>query len=127
MLVNLTPHPMHIYPDRTPERIVPGSVEPICIIHPGSDPAPRLGETILGFDCYAYGVIPIYRIRFGGDNAHPIPAPTPGGQYIVSRPVALAHPNRDDLLVPHGIVRDMTGHTLGCTGFARPIPPEAIP
>jgi hypothetical protein len=129
MLVNLTPHPMHIYPDGTPEWIVPGTVTPVHVIAPSGDyPPARLGETILGYDNDYRGIgIPVYRIRFGGDNASPIPAPTRGTWYIVSRPVALAHSNRDDLLVPYGTVRDFDGKTLGSTGFARPIPPEVTP
>ncbi|MEH1124448.1 hypothetical protein [Micromonospora sp. CPCC 206061] len=128
MLVNLTPHAMHIYPVRTPARITPGSTAPVRVIAPCTDyPPARLGETILGFDNYVDTDIPVYRIRFGGDNSSPLPAATAGTWYIVSRPVALAHPYRDDLLVPHGTVRDLDGNVLGSTGFARPMPPEVIP
>jgi hypothetical protein len=129
MFINLTPHAMHIFPVGTPETIWPGTVIPILVIDPSTDfPPARMGETILGYDESYNGTgIPIYRIRFGGDNASPIPAPKPGTRYIVSRPVALAHPNRDDLLVPYGTVRDYDGNVLGSTGFARPIPPEVAP
>lgn len=128
MLVNLTPHPMHIYPTGTPDRIVPGTVIPVRVIDPCTDhPPARLGETILGLDNDIDVNIPVYRIRFDGANSSPLPATKAGTWYIVSRPVALAHPHRGDLLVPHGTIRDLDGKTLGATGFARPIPPEVIP
>jgi hypothetical protein len=33
MIVNLTPHPLHIYPPDTPDRIAAGSVTPLRACH----------------------------------------------------------------------------------------------
>lgn len=38
--------------------------------------------------------------------------------YIVSQIVADALPNRDDLLVPSGVLRDARGEVLGCSTFS---------
>jgi hypothetical protein len=39
--------------------------------------------------------------------------------FIVSRIIALACPNRKDLIVPNDIVRDGRGEIYGCRSFAR--------
>lgn len=47
--------------------------------------------------------------------------PTAGGEnlYIVSLPVALAEPNRTDLLISVGQIRDADGKIVGAKGLAR--------
>ncbi len=47
--------------------------------------------------------------------------PEPGGEslYIVSLPVALAEPDRTDLLISVGQIRDEEGKIIGAKGLAR--------
>lgn len=49
----------------------------------------------------------------------PLPKQQEGVLYIVSRITAEALPNRDDLLMVDGTVRDDDGRIIGCTGFAQ--------
>lgn len=121
-LVNLTPHPMNIYPLDTPERIRWGTVTPIAVIHPSTDHEPaRLGQRPLATEDIGIG-FPVHRVAFGPYPGQPnlLPRPVPGTWYIVSTLVALAHPHRPDLLVPFGTIRDLDGNVIGSTGFARP-------
>ncbi|GAA0719405.1 hypothetical protein Drose_05730 [Dactylosporangium roseum] len=117
MIINLTPHPMHVYSSTCPDRIVPGAVEPVVILPPCDRP-PRLGETEIGRVRPVDGV-PVVDIRFGGGEG--LPAPERGVWLVVSRPVAMVNRDRDDLLVPHEVVRDLDGRTLGCRAFGRPV------
>lgn len=48
-----------------------------------------------------------------------LPEPRPGVYYIVSRAVAAACPDRDDLLVPDDLVRDGEGRVIGARRLAR--------
>ena len=49
----------------------------------------------------------------------PLPNEQEGVLYIVSRITAEALPNRDDLLMVDGTVRDDGGRIIGCTGFSQ--------
>ena len=49
----------------------------------------------------------------------PMPNQQKGVLYIVSRITAEALPNRSDLLMVDGAVRDDDGRIIGCTGFAQ--------
>lgn len=45
--------------------------------------------------------------------------------YVVSRLVAEAVPERRDLVVPHGLVRDGQGRVVGCAQLAQ-VPAEGL-
>ena len=49
----------------------------------------------------------------------PLPLEQEGVLYIVSRITAEALPNRSDLLMVDGTVRDDDGRIIGCSGFAQ--------
>ena len=49
----------------------------------------------------------------------PLPSEQEGVLYIVSRVTAEALPDRSDLLMVDGTVRDDDGRIIGCTGFAQ--------
>lgn len=49
-----------------------------------------------------------------------LPEPQPNVRYIVSSAVAAACPNRNDLIVPGGYVRNEKGHIEACTHFIIP-------
>jgi hypothetical protein len=53
-----------------------------------------------------------------GDTLN-LPAPAPDTFYVVSRVLAQANPDRDDLLVPESLLRDRSGSIIGCTKFGR--------
>lgn len=121
LLVNLTPHPMHLYPVGTPERVDPTTVTPIAVIPPAAPHRPvRFGQRNLGPDNIDIGY-PVHRVALGQSDTDNtvLPPATDGTWYIVSTLVALAHPTRTDLLMPYGTVRDLDGQTIGTTGFAR--------
>ena len=51
-------------------------------------------------------------------NKTALPEPVEGTYYIVSRIACEAMPERSDLLMVDGTVRDENGRIIGCTGFA---------
>ncbi|GAA0908635.1 hypothetical protein [Virgisporangium aurantiacum] len=122
MYVNLTPHPLHIYPLDTPDRIEPGSVAAARIIPPSSaHPPARLGQTVLD-SCFRHDGIVVEDVAFGPEAGHTaaLPDPVAGTWYIESLVVGLSASTRDDLLVPHAYVRDLEGSIIGPRKLARP-------
>lgn len=117
MIVNLTPHPMHVFPPDCPDRVERDAIQPIAAF-PACDQPPRLGETEVGPLRIVSGV-PVVDIVFGLGEG--LPLVRPGVFLIVSRPVAMVNRDRADLLVPHEVVRDLDGATLGCRAFGRPV------
>lgn len=103
-LVNLTPHPVNIYRNRSledgPEMVIPpsGTVARIATIELGTGLS---GESGCQYEMVEYG------------HAHDLPPRQPGTDYIVSLVVALAV-HRDDLLAPYVEVRNEQGTMVGC-------------
>ena len=125
MIVNLTPHPVHIYPSDTPDRIEPGSVTTLRVIEPSAQHQPvRLGQHVVGDDDLDLG-IPVERVAFGSSNngVTTLPPTVEGTYYLVSLVVGLAASDRNDLLVPHDTVRDISGSIIGSRKLARPSRP----
>jgi hypothetical protein len=120
-LLNTTPHPVHVYPAGTADRIRDGEVEPLLVLPAFSTPV-RAGEQTLacGDVLLAHaGVahrIPVAVVRPGLGTLLPRRR---GVWLVVSRPVAMSAPYRDDLIVIDREVRDHVGRTIGCRGFAR--------
>ena len=103
-LLNLTPHPVVLHlPDGATRELPPSSVPS------------RIAEVVEpeGGD----GDIPLVRVRYADSSG--LPDPRPGVLLIVSTPVALACPDRRDLVTPHDFVRDASGRILGCRALAR--------
>lgn len=138
MIVNLTPHPLRIYPNDCPDRIEEGSVEPLFTVAPTGKVA-RIEETTLGTwftDAFDYeGTTPeqsltsiaVEGVEYGHVSGLPwcdVAAFNSGEvartYYVVPLVVALAVPGRPDLLVVYRDVRSMTGTVLGCRQLARP-------
>jgi hypothetical protein len=122
MYVNLTPHPLHLYPSDTPDRIAPGSVAPTRTIPPSpAHPPTRLGHTVVGTGFCLDGVV-VEDVAFGAEAGHTttLPEPAAGTWFIVSLVVGIAARDRDDLLVPHAYVRDLSGSVIGSRKLARP-------
>ena len=123
MIVNLTPHTMHIFPAGTPDQIEPGAVTPTHIIPPTPcHEAVRLGHHVTAQATLDVDGIVVDDVVFGAGTAHAdwLPDPAHGIWYLVSLPVGLAATGRSDLLVVHEPVRDPGGHALGCRKLARP-------
>lgn len=66
--------------------------------------------------------VPVRTVRLG--QPVDLPDPAPGVYYVVSRMVADAAPDRRDLLIPHGMVRDDAGRVIGAEGVAWAVPRE---
>lgn len=137
MLVNLTPHPITIYPTDCPDRIERGSVSPRLTIHPsGRHPTARVGEVSLGTAMSVPArdrpgsdeMVDVEYVEYATAAGTVHPLPPPGGErtwYIVSLVVAIQQTyggyGRSDLLVPYREVRDLSGAVVGCRQLARPV------
>jgi hypothetical protein len=101
-LVNLTPHPIAVYGNRTidegPKDIIPpsGTVARLATYELGT----HVSDTAV-YELVEYG------------HAHDLPPKQPGTWYIVSLVVALAV-HRGDLLAPFVEVRNAEGTMIGC-------------
>lgn len=129
MIVNLTPHPLHLYPPGTPDRIAVGSVAPLQVLPPSAQhPPARLGHQVIG-EQRIDDDIPVALVAFGPREGQvsDLPEPRIGTWYVVSLVVGLAAAHRDDLLVLHEYVRDLDGHVIGSRMLARPAAAAAAP
>lgn len=61
--------------------------------------------------------VPVKVTEYGGVSG--LPDPVEGVGLIVSRMVAAALPERDDLYVPGGLVRNLAGQVVGCLHLER--------
>lgn len=110
-LINATPHTINIV----------GADWEISI--PTSIPAPRVEMETAVVGHYHVGD-PLFPKRIPIRNSMPgkvvgLPGFSSGVKFIVSRMVAEACPDRNDLLVPDGALRDESGRIVGCTGLAK--------
>jgi hypothetical protein len=122
MIVNLTPHPLHIYPPDTPDRIAADSVTPLRVLPPSAQYQPaRLGHQVIGAQRID-DAIPVVLVAFGPADGRvsDLPQPRPNTWYVVSLVVGIAAAHRTDLLVVHEYVRDLDGHVIGSRMLARP-------
>lgn len=151
MILNLTPHPICIYPRDCPDRIEPGSVQPLTTIEPCPDYLPaRLGEQPLGVAMRLplgvamrlpldettpslYHLVDVELVEYGWIGRHGLSTLPRGDEYhphrtwfVVSLVVALAAGNRTDLLVPYREVRNLEGSVIGCRQLARPTRPPVV-
>lgn len=116
MIRNLTPHPVTILGE---DGKVLLTLEPEGVI-------PRVREKhVAEGEVTVDGVaIPVSRINY--EEVENLPAPKPGVYLVVSLLTAQAAPDRPDLLVPVGQVRDGQGRIVGCRGLGRlPNAPQA--
>jgi hypothetical protein len=129
VIVNLTPHPLHIYAPDTPDRITAGSVTPLRVLPPSPSHQPaRLGHQVIG-EQRIDDDLPVALVAFGRREGRvsDLPEPRKGTWYVVSLVVGLAAAHRDDLLVLHEYVRDLDGRVIGSRGLARPVAAAAAP
>ncbi|MFC4565370.1 hypothetical protein ACFO4E_26235 [Nocardiopsis mangrovi] len=103
-LVNLTPHEVTIF-DADDKVVVrcPAASKPVRV---------AVDRCEIG----RIGGIPVFAEDYGRAL---LPEPALGVWYIVSSTVAVAHPERHDLLVPTDLVRSPDGTILGCKALGR--------
>jgi hypothetical protein len=107
-LLNLTGHPV----------VVAGVGEGLTI--PPMGPPARLSESPVGNGrplSTEHGCVPLVVVAQGEVTG--LPSPEPGVLVIVSRAVAVAAPDREDLVVPHRQQRDSAGRVVNCEALAR--------
>lgn len=103
-LLNLTPHPVTVY----------GTGNHVMLRCPPAASPVRVA--VARTDAGQIDGIPVVVERRGTAE---LPAPADGVGLIVSLPVALAHPERSDLLVPTDLVRSPEGTVIGCRALSR--------
>ena len=104
MFINLTPHEVTLVDDA-------GSV--LLVIAPETTPARCTVKREIAF---TVGGIKVNRSVFG--EVVDLPEPVTGTWFIVSRIVAEAAKERQDLLIPDETVRNGEGQIVGCKSFA---------
>lgn len=104
IIINKTPHDITILDDAGDVKVLyPPKGEPARVKQSTS----RIGE-ISG--------VPISHSDFG--DVYNLPEPTQGTYYIVSKMVAEALPEREDLIFPNELVRDEKGMIKGCNSLS---------
>ncbi len=118
-VVNLTPHPIHIYAPDTPDMITDQHI-PLRTI-PASGQLARIATSrSRGGTLRVDGVdVPVTSARYG--TVEGLPEPVPGTLYLVSLPVAteMRRSGREDLIVVDRLVRNGEGTVVGCRAFGR--------
>lgn len=107
LLLNLTPHPLH----------VECSDGRLLILEPEATPA-RCAQTEQPVETLQSGgySVAVTRQTFGAVEG--LPAPRQHVRLVVSRLVAEACPERADLLIPGPAIRDEAGRAVGCDGLS---------
>lgn len=125
-IVNLTPHPIHIYAPDAPD-IVTDEHAPIHTI-PASGQVARIAttRTQAGTVPLAGLEIPLGEATYGAVEG--IPDPRPGTLWLVSLPCAteMRWSGRDDLVVVDRLVRNAENTVVGARGFGRVTAEQAI-
>ena len=83
---------------------------------PVAGPAPRLAELVESLP--AVDGLPVNKVSYSEEITN-LPAPHKGVLLIVSRITAAAVTGREDILFPHGEVRDENGRILGVRALGR--------
>jgi len=108
ILINMTPHDCHVdY----------GNGETLTIL-PEKSPA-RCEEFTEVLPAFAHisGInIPVTRKRYGKSD---LPEECKHIYYIVSLPVAISHPERNDIFIPGEAIRDEKNRVIGCKGLSK--------
>lgn len=113
-LVNLTPHPVVIVTATgVIVQVPPSGRVARCATHP---------DRLLGTVCIDGHSVPLV-VNDVTAAVEGLPEPEQGVLFVVSRLVALAAPQRRDMVFPHDPVRDGTGRTAGCRVLAQVPPP----
>ena len=121
-IVNLTPHSVTVYSLNDCEEVTKGSYTSL-ILKEGAQPMvtyPSQGVARAACSKEQVDVInniPVYATSYGEPEG--LPPAKEGTFYLVSALTAQAAPQRHDLLIIDGAVRDSEGRICGCTAFGR--------
>ena len=102
-ILNLTPHMINIVWDGGKMDIAPSGIVARC----------SQSEIVVG-DVEG---IPLTQQQFG--EVVDLPSAQPGVTLVVSRLVAAACPDREDLVIPGPLVRGEDGRPIGCKGLSK--------
>jgi len=109
MIMNLTPHEINIYVGETLAlKVPPSGIVARCAVERKQTERLKL---------FGWVEVPVNETVLG--TVEGLPSPEEGVYYVVSRVVAEAARDRDDLLIPDDTVRDPQGRVIGCRAFAR--------
>lgn len=109
-LVNLTPHSVYIF----------DGDEIVMHLPPEEQPARCIEQSTLNYVLHSDNEvdIPVVDVAYG--HIENLPPKNPGVVYVVSILVAQnASYDRDDLLTPFDLIRNVDGDILGCRKLAR--------
>src|SRR5690606_38658524 len=118
-IINLTPHPVRIYGEDTPDQ-VEDLDHGVVLALPPSGQFARLGESVTGADTLVTeegAEIPVALVSYA--EIEGLPEPQQGTVFVVPLMTALAAARRDDLLVPYEQVRNQEGTVVGCRRLGR--------
>lgn len=108
-LINLTPHTINI---------INANNEPVAEIEPSGEVArAHVVRNVVGSVAVAGYEIPVIESTMGDVTGLPEHEEETG--YVVSRVVAEAVRERDDVFIPDDSVRDEQGRIIGCRSLAR--------
>ena len=108
-IINCTPHPIKICNPDTKE---------VLVTFKKGEVVPRLHQDEQYLGCIDYGRIGIAVTKTVFGEVQNLPEQQEDTIYIVSRLVKQACPDRTDLLVPGGVIRDDEGRIIGCSGLS---------
>lgn len=121
-IINLTPHSVTVYSTDDVTEVTKGSYTSL-ILKEGAQPMvtyPSQGVARASASKEQVDVvngIPVYSTSYGEPEG--LPEEKEGVLYIVSALTAQSAPERKDLLIIDGAVRDSEGRIVGCTAFGR--------
>ena len=121
-LVNMTPHTITIYATDDCQEVTKGSYTSL-VLKEGAKPIMTLpSEGVARASSskellYTIDNVPVYKTVYGSPEG--LPEPAPNTYIIVSALTAQSAPERHDLLIIDGAVRDSEGRICGCTAFGR--------
>jgi len=108
-VVNLTAHPVVVLDHED---------VPLANFKPSGSVARLVEEATVGEPLHLdIGNIPMRMVRYG--HVDGLPEPDTSTVYIVSLVTAMTATDRNDVICPHGEVRDHNGRIIGVRGFAR--------
>lgn len=110
-VINLTPHEINIHVELGSAHLSRTlTLDPSGIV-------PRVGVSVrpIGYVMIEGVEVPVTATAYGAVSD--LPEPEPGTFYVVSRVVAEARTDRDDLLIPGEAIRDQDGRVIGCRGL----------
>lgn len=121
-IINMTPHAISLYSITDCEEVVKGTYKSLVLkegatpiaVYPSQGVARATSSREL---LYTINNIPVFKTVYGEPEG--LPEPVGNTYIIVSALTAQAAPERHDLLIVDGAVRDSEGKIVGCTAFGR--------